>query len=162
MNFLFRDLDRFLGELGPILCFLLVIAFVAVVAFLSALDRAVRQVEPDNRRMDPAQVWLNLIPLFNVIWMVVTIERVGESIRNEFISRGHHKKTESYGKTAGITSIILWLVGILTGSGLGVCLLIFWFFAFMYWVVYWAQISGYARRLKNESPSFSVPEDEGW
>ena len=90
-----RDLEYFLDAgLGGIGCILFVIAFAALVAFLSAALRVLTRVEPENRRMDPGLVWLNLIPFFNLIWMVVTIERVGESIRNEFMARGRHKKSE--------------------------------------------------------------------
>ncbi len=158
-----RFLDEFWRELGPIFCFLLVIAFIAAVAFLASVTRALERVDPENRRMEPALVWLNLIPIFNLLWIVVTVERVGESIRNEFVARGRHKKTESYGKTAGLAAIALWYIGIPFASAFTpVCIVVFWFFAFMYWVVYWAQISGYARRFKSDGGSYAPPQDEGW
>jgi hypothetical protein len=147
---------------GPIGCFLLVIGFIAFVAFLASVDRVVKRVEPENRRMDPGQVWLCLIPGFNLLWIVVMIERVGESIRNEFIARGRHKLSESYGKTAGLAFVFLSWVGIPFAIETTPCVLVFWFFAFIYWVVYWTQISNYARKLNTESGTYSPPPDEGW
>jgi hypothetical protein len=161
MRFWIRDLDDlFLG--GGIGCFLVVIGFIAFVAFLAAADRAIKRVEPENRRIDPGMIWLNLIPLFNLLWMVVTIERLGESIRNEFISRGRHKNSESYGKTSGLAFMILFGIGLPFALGETPCVLLFWFFAFIYWIVYWVQISGYARRLQTEPTAFAPPQDEGW
>jgi hypothetical protein len=154
----FEDLVEF-G--GPFVCLFAVLLFILLVAFLAAVDRVLKRVEPENRRMDPSLVWLNVIPLFNFVWMIVTIERVGESIRNEFVARGRHRSNESYGKTAGLAFVILWDIGLpFAGNGIP-CVFIFWFFAFIYWVVYWAQISGYAWRLRS-TDSYSPPPDEGW
>ncbi len=159
-----RDFDELLaGGLGVVGCFLVVIAFIALVAFLAAAVRVLLRIEPENRRIEPGLVWLNLIPIFNLLWMIVTIERVGESIRNEFQSRGRHRRTESYGKTSGLAFMILWFVGLPFAIGGSPCTFVFWFFAFIYWVVYWAQLSGYAKRLMtSESGSFAAPVDEGW
>ena len=160
---MFRDFFRYLDNgLGGLACILVVIAFIALVAFLAAAVRVLSRVEPENRRMDPGLVWLNLIPLFNLIWMVVTIERVGESIRNEFMARGRHKKSESYGKTSGLACMVLFGIGLPFAFFGTSCALVFWFFAFIYWVVYWAQISGYAKRLKGRGTAFAAPLDEGW
>ncbi|HEY3787729.1 MAG TPA: hypothetical protein VGL71_02690, partial [Urbifossiella sp.] len=64
-----RNLEHLIDELGATSCFLFVLAFIAFLAFLSALDRALKRVDHDNRRMDPALIWLNLIPIFNMLWM---------------------------------------------------------------------------------------------
>lgn len=163
MRFRMRDLEYFLDAgLGGFGCILSVIAFAALIAFLATAVRVLTRVEPENRRMDPGLVWLNLIPFLNLIWMVVTIERVGESIRNEFMARGRHKKSETYGKTSGLTGMILWGISLPFAMFGTQCVLVFWFFACIYGVVYWVQLSGYAGRLKSDSKTFSAPRDEGW
>lgn len=156
-----RDLDFFF-ESG-IGCILFVIAFAAYVVFLAAADRAVKECEPENRRIEPGMVFLALIPVFNLIWLIVIVERVGESLRNEFIARGRHKRSESYGKTAGLACAVLVEIGIPFAIGGTPCALVFWFFAFIYGMVYWVQISGYARRLRSDNAgSYAPPPDEGW
>ena len=158
-----RDLEYFLDAgLGGFGCILSVIAFAALIGFLATAVRVLTRVEPENRRMEPGLVWLNLIPFFNLIWMVVTIERVGESIRNEFMARGRHKKSESYGKTSGLACMILWGISLPFAMFGTPCVLVFWFFACIYGVVYWVQLSGYAGRLKTDSKTFAAPRDEGW
>jgi hypothetical protein len=156
------NLDLLIRQGGPMPCLALVIGFIAFVGFLSSLTRAVNRVEPENRRLDVAQIWLNLIPVFNLLWMVVTIERIGESLRNEFMARGRFKKSESYGKSAGLGWLILADIGLLIVVCGSPCGAVFWPFAFIYWVVYWAQISGHARRLAAESEFDILPKDEGW
>src|SRR5688500_569860 len=84
-----------------------VLVFVLGVSFLAALGRVLRRVEPENRRMEPGQVWLNLIPIFNLVWATVTVERVAESLRNEFRERGMDGPDERYGRTRGLTTLAL-------------------------------------------------------
>lgn len=162
MKHLFRDLSYAFGELGLLPCFLFVVGFVVFVAFLSAVVRVLSLVEPANRRIEPGQVWLNLIPGFNLVWMVVTVERVGESIRNEFVSRGRHKKTEAYGKTSGLAWLMLTGIGLPFGIAESPCVSAFWVIALIYWIAYWVQLSGYARRLRTDNATFSSAADEGW
>ena len=48
-----------------------------------------------------AQVWLNLIPVLNFVWMLVTVERVGGVDPQRADRRGRDRKGEGYGKTVG-------------------------------------------------------------
>jgi hypothetical protein len=162
MHTLERDLEFLLRALGAGACLVLVVVFIVYIAFLSTASRALNAVDRENRRMDPGQVWLNIIPLFNLFWMVVTVERLGESIRNEFTARGKHKASESYGKTAGLACLILTQVGVFFALIEARCGLVFWFFSLIYFLVYWVQISGYARRLTTDGPGYAPPTDEGW
>lgn len=155
-------LFRMLDDLGGIACLGFVVVLAVTVTFLATLARALTRVDPPNRRMDPGLVWLNLIPVFNLIWLVVTVERVGESIRNEMAARGRLKKSDPYGKTAGITGLVLLWFGIflnLVGPPAG---LLLWFFALVYLLVYWAQVSMYSRKLRDQDTAYTPPPDEGW
>ena len=112
--------------------------------------------------MDPGQVWFNLLPVFNLLWLIVTVERVGESIRNELVARGRHRRAESYGKTVGITWLVLLELGLFANLVARPAGIILWAFALIYWVVYWGQISAYSRRLRDENAAYMPPADEGW
>jgi hypothetical protein len=159
MLFFIDDLDRFFPDLDGGGCFIFLILFLILVAFLATVSRVLNRVAEDNRRMDPALVWLNLIPLLNLIWCVVTVERVGESIRNEMTARGRESKTESYGKTAGLTAIVLFSTVLVLPPP---ALIITWPFALIYGVVYWLQLRWYASRLRDDGSAYSPPLDEGW
>jgi len=135
-----------------------------ITTFLSAIARVLRRVEPENRRMGPGQVWLNLIPVFNLVWVVVTVERVAESLRAEFASRGLHGPDEHYGRRAGLRGLVLLAIGLVflylrrpppaAVPTVGVLALI-------HAIVYWRQMTRYADRLKPGTYA-PPPTDEGW
>ena len=62
----------------------LAVYIVVGVFFLLNLRDLLRVVSPQNRAMQPDQVWLNFIPLFNLVWMFITVIRVRDSVQAEF------------------------------------------------------------------------------
>jgi hypothetical protein len=125
-------------------------------AFFAAITRTLRRVSPENRRMEPGQVWLNLIPVFNIVWATVTVERVAESLRNEFRERGMDGPSESYGRGRGLTALVLLLIVVPP-----VVALVTWPVAFGYAIAYWRQLNRYTERLKPGAYS-PPPTDEAW
>jgi hypothetical protein len=137
----------------------LVVVGLAVIAtaFLSALARVLRRVQPEHRRMEPGQVWLNLIPVFNFIWLTVTVERVAESLRNEFAARSLHGPDERYGRRTGLTTLFL-LVSVVPLYPVGI---ITYPLALGFAISYWRQLNRYAERMKPGAYA-PPPTEEGW
>jgi hypothetical protein len=50
------------------ICGILIVALVIGILFLLTLHRALDRCSPRNRTMEPGMVWLNLIPLFSMVW----------------------------------------------------------------------------------------------
>lgn len=142
----------------PLACF--VVACVLVIyllgSFLAAVARTLRRVSPENRRMEPGQVWLNLIPVFNLVWCTVTVERVAESLRNEFRAREMDGPEENYGRPRGLTLLALLASGVLFYPAF-IC----YPAALVYAVLYWRQLNRYAERLRAGAYA-PPPVDEGW
>ena len=134
----------------------LVLALILVASFFSAVARVLRRVSSEHRRMEPSQVWLNLIPVFNFIWWTVTVERVAESLRNEFRERGMDDPEEPYGRRYGLTILVLLATGCLYYP-VFICYPI----AFCYWIAYWRQLNRYAEQLRSGA-YVPPPVDEGW
>ena len=134
----------------------LVLVLVLASSFLAAVGRVLRRVSPEHRRMEPGQVWLNLIPVFNLVWATVTVERVAESLRSEFRERGMDGPDERYGRKSGLTVLALLASGVLFYPAF-ICYPI----AFGYWIAYWRHLNRYAERLKPGAYS-PPPTDEGW
>ena len=134
-----------------------VVALVVALSFLSEVARLLRRVEPDNRRMEPGQVWLNLIPVFNVIWVTVTIERVAESLRAEFSARGLHGPDEKYGRKTGLTLLAL----LASAVPLYPVAIVTYPIAFGYWIAYWKHLNRFSARLKSGAYT-PPPVEEGW
>jgi hypothetical protein len=125
-------------------------------AFLAALARALRAVSPHNRRMDPGQVWLNFVPVFNMVWATVTVERVAESLRAEFRDRGLDTPEEDYGRRLGLLTLVLLASGCLFYP-----ILVCYPIALVRLIQYWRHIARCTARLRS-SDYAPLPVEEGW
>ena len=135
------------AELGIVLCFYglaFLVGFTIHCLFLNSLSKCFKQIAPRTRTMEPGQVWLNLIPLFNLVWMFITIIRLSESLDAEYRSR-RMSGDGDFGKQTGIIYMVLSLIG---------CGCI----GFIFLIMYWVKISGFTKELQ----SGARPRDEGF
>jgi len=133
---------------------LLLVAFLAIALFfLLTQVRTLNLIRPENRRMSPGQVWLQLIPLFGLFYQFSVIVRISDSIRNELNSPtgdsifaeetipSKHRPTYS----VGISYSILFCISIipipLLKGPVSLAGLILW-------VVYWLQLAGYKKKIQ--------------
>jgi hypothetical protein len=157
-----RSILEEIGD-GPLACVLPLLALLAFVAFLAALGRAARLVTAENRRLEPGQVWLNLVPVFTLVWLPITIDRLAESVKRELLDRGQEVEGSTYGRAAGLAWLGCWAVAFLFVAALHGPPPLGWLIGvvgFVCWVSYWAQVNGLAARLK--SRQYTPPADEGW
>lgn len=112
-------------------------ALIAVIFYLLTLQKCLNRIAPANRAMQPPMVWLNLIPLFGVIWNFVTVLKVSESVVKEGQTRGI--AVADGGKTLGLASAILGVCGIIPLLGIP-CVI----GGLVCWIMYWVKISGYS------------------
>ena len=134
--------DEFMIALIASICGFYLIMFLVGIFFLLTLHKALARCHPRNRTMEPGMVWLNLIPLFNIVWMFITAIRVSESLDNEFYDRGWHRRNDDYGKTLGVVTCSL-----LLGGNIGACGLPFLVAWLVCWIIYWVKIAGYGGQL---------------
>ncbi|MBI2808282.1 MAG: hypothetical protein HYX68_25120 [Planctomycetes bacterium] len=66
---------------------------------------ALNAVSPRNRDLEPAMVFLLLIPCFGLIWWFILVMRVGSSLAKEFEERGLEPDGD-FGTLMGILVII--------------------------------------------------------
>jgi hypothetical protein len=133
--------------LAGILTFVLVY-FTLTVLFYLTLHRCLSQIKKSNRDLDPGLVWLNLIPCFVLVWMFITVCRVGGSLRKEFQERGWKTDGEGFGISMGIAYGTLLVLCHIPYLGL-----LFVIPMFISVVIYWMQIAGYCGRLSAEPPA---------
>jgi hypothetical protein len=126
----------------------LLVLLVVNIFFILTLRKALMRCSEENRTMSPGLLWLNLIPLFSLIWNFFIVINVAESLHKEFQKRGI--VAEPYpGKNLGLAFSILaastlvlgWIpiVGGLPGLAGFVC-----------WIIYWIKIAGFSKQI--ESP----------
>jgi hypothetical protein len=130
-----------LPELIVLFVFLIPLLLLPTIFFLLTLQKALNRCAPESRTMTPGQVWLMLIPVFNMVWQFIMVDRVASSLANEFRRRNIVGDAEP-GKSLGlaycilvVTSIIP-VIGILTGIAGLVC-----------GIVYWVKIANYSAQL---------------
>ena len=82
-----------------VLAFLLALGIAVFVLYL--LYDALRAIPPEYRSMEPGQVWLMLIPLFNLVWVFFVTQRIPESYQRFFNSRGRYDVGDA-GKSLGL------------------------------------------------------------
>ncbi len=121
------------------------IGLVIQIFFLLSLSKCLKQVSPRNRRMEPGQVWLNLIPCFNLVWMILTILKIADSLRDEYEDRGLRGDGD-FGRTIGLVYYISQFV----------CGLV----ALIFFIMYWVKIAAYTRELASESRGRGDYDDE--
>ena len=104
--------------------------------FLWTLSKVLKQCSPRNRTMEPGMVWLNLIPCVNVVWQIITVLRITESLEEEYYDRRLRPSDPEHGKTVGM----VWSIGAILGviPYLGVIASLASFICFIiYWVKMW-------------------------
>ena len=116
----------------------IVVGIIISIFFYMTLSKCLKQIKPRNRTMEPGQVWLNFIPLFGIVWLILTILKIAESLKNEYEDRGMRGDGD-YGK----------LMGILFYASNFVCGCVTPIFL----IIYWVKIAGYTKELIADSSS---------
>jgi len=83
-------------------CVLGIIGLVLLILMITTWKNALEACSERNREMSPGQAWLNLIPCFNFIWIILTVIKVSNSLQKEYKDRGIRGDGD-YAKSAGIT-----------------------------------------------------------
>ena len=113
-----------------------------LIFYLITLQNTLIKISPENRRMPPTNVWLSFIPLFGLAWQFVIVDRMADSLKAEFDTKGINVGSNKPGFGIGISYSILFclsifpFVGFLTSIAGLIC-----------WIIYWVQISNYKLQL---------------
>lgn len=131
----------------------LILFLVPAILFLLTQQNTLKVIQPENRLMSPGQVWLQLIPIFNLYWQFVVINRISDSLSRQLYSSGfsfeeqegfqHANREDRPTHGIGIAYCILFcfsiipIIGILGTLGGLVC-----------WIIYWVKLSGYKAKVQ--------------
>jgi hypothetical protein len=91
-----------------------VMAIAIPLGYILTLQAAFKKVQPENRRLRPASVWLLLIPVVNVFWHFYVVWALARSLRKEYRSRDISNDQGTYGLEPGIVVFLinLFLIGL--------------------------------------------------
>ncbi|MBY0514256.1 MAG: hypothetical protein K2P78_10140 [Gemmataceae bacterium] len=137
-----------------IMCVGLLIGLAITIFYILTLTKALNRVRPELRDLEPGQVWLVLIPFFNLYWNFVIAQKVPSSLENEFRERGMHTRGEDYGAGVGkwyaicsIASIVPFVNYVAGPAGL-ICLILFW-----------VKIAGFSKQLAEDGGGGDEDDD---
>ncbi len=118
--------------------FVLGVAFLPAILFLWTLHKTLREIRPENRRMQPSEVWLSLIPLFGLVWQFIVVIRIADSLKDEFLARNISLAEDRPGYTIGLAYCIFFCSSVLPYLGVITALV-----GFVCWIIYWVKISSF-------------------
>lgn len=140
----------------PIIAFIELIVFAVLVIpfifFFLSQQNTLKAIQPQNRTMSPGQVWLQLIPLFGLVWQFIVVTRIADSIQRELSSETtfsfDQQRVPYYNGTKPTYSIgiaycvlfccaIIPFLGILTSIAGLIC-----------WIIYWIQLSDQKNKIQ--------------
>ena len=109
-----------LGILLAVICVVAVITIVVAVFYLLTLQKALNRCSPRNRLMEPALVWLSLVPFVHIVWPFFIAVRVPGSLRNEFRDRRQDDGSD-YGQAIALSSAVIGVISmVLVGMAFAV------------------------------------------
>jgi hypothetical protein len=126
-----------------ILAFILLwlLPLVPLVFYLLTLHRTLAACAPENRRMEPGLVWLQIIPVFGAVWQFFVVLAVSGSLDAEFRRRGIPAEPNP-GQSLGLPMCILSVCAIIPVLGLLAVLA-----GAVCWILYWVRITGFKNQL---------------
>jgi len=145
-------------SLGPYFQIVLLLGFlVPMIFFFLTQQQTLKLIHPLNRCMPPERVWLQLIPLFGLVWQFLVIIRISDSIRKELNTPtgdsifaetsipADHRPTY----IAGMLYAALFCISVVPGFPFlkGIAALA----AMAAWIGYWVQLSGYKKQLEERA-----------
>ena len=118
------------------------IILIPAIFYLITLQNTLKAVSPENRKMEPGMVWLLLIPLFNIIWNFIVVNRMADSIQAELQKKGAgvtERPAYNVGIAMCIIGCVTWIPvvgGLVSIVGL-IC-----------WIIYWIKIAEFKKKIE--------------
>ncbi len=141
-----------LGIFGPAQAIFLVLLFFIIIGgsililvfYLLNMQNLLKQIKTENRLVEPGNVWLMFIPLFNLIYPFILYPRICDSVKKEFEDRGMEESGD-YGRSIGITLPILGLCGFIPFLGVLASIA-----SIVLFIIFWVKLAGYKNALNQK------------
>lgn len=153
---MFNEFESLYGS-GFMQIFLIaaLLGLVVTVFYLITLQKTLQAISPQNRLMPPANVWLLLIPIFNLVWQFIVINKIADSIKLECmhlnIPTDEDRPTQKIGNTKNVLSIC----GII--PTIGIFLSIAWLIC---WIIYWVKVAEYKKMILSNQNNFLMDVEQ--
>ncbi len=134
-------------------------AIVALILYLLYLQKILKMIRPENRRMHPGHVWLTIIPFFGYYYQFVLISKLADSIKAELSSRGVHSPSKP-GYSVGLVMAITTCVTALPTDQIPYLGELSLIAALVTWIIYWATMARFKKQIETNQGSDTNPAME--
>jgi hypothetical protein len=121
-----------------------------------SLQKALQAVSEENRKMPPGQVWLLLIPLFNIIWSFIVVAKIADSFHDELARLNIYSSDPRPTYNIGIAHSSLTLCGFIPLLG-GVASLA----GFVCWIIYWVKVNECRKLIEANQNNMMLDAERG-
>ncbi len=137
-----------MSPLGSILILLVIFIIILIpitvlVFYLLNLQNLLKTIKEENRDVEPANVWLMFIPLFNIVYAFILYPKISSSVKKEFESRGISNNDDG-AKNLGLAFAITGAVAILPIPFLNIIIALGNLVLFIIW---WVKTAGFKNKL---------------
>jgi hypothetical protein len=137
---------------------ILLLVLIPGIFYLLTLQNTLKAISPEGRMMPPANVWLLLIPVFNIVYHFIVVGRIADSIKNECIRLNIPLQEDRPTYNLGLTMLLIYIastilsysriLGTLSGVGSIACL--------VYWIMYWVKVNNYRKLIIANRDNFML------
>lgn len=107
------------------------IFIIPYILYINTLQATLKEIRKENKTISEGSLWLLLIPVFNLIWHFIVVNKISDSLEKEAKSRNLYFGEIKPGHSIGIAMCILNIIPYLN------------FIGFILWIIYWAKINSY-------------------
>ncbi|MBV6879037.1 hypothetical protein NG800_003100 [Epilithonimonas ginsengisoli] len=111
------------------------IFIIPYIFYILTLQSTLKEIKFENRTLSDGSLWLLLLPIFNLIWHFIVVNKIASSLANEARSRNLNLGEIKPGQSIGIAMCILNMIPYLNVIG------------FILWIVYCVKINSYRNLL---------------
>ncbi len=123
------------------------IFFLTAIFFLLTLQKTLQAVSPENRRMPPSNVWLMFIPLFNIVWQFIMVDKISQSLAAECAKLSIPTKDTKPTYNIGLAWNICNTLSFIPFVGLA---------ALVTFILYWVKVSEFKTLMKANQNNFML------
>lgn len=129
----------------------LIILILPGIFFLLTLQKTLEAISNENRAMPPGNVWLMLIPLFNIVWQFIMVDKIAQSITAECAKLNIHQTDAKPTYNIGLAWNICNILSFIPFVGLA---------ALVTFILYWVKVADYKKLIIANKNNFMLDAEK--
>lgn len=136
------------GNISAFQFLFLALFLIPGILFLLTLQNTLKAISPENRKMPPSNVWLLFIPLFNIVYQFIMVDKIAKSIGAECFRLNIPVKDEKPTYSVGLAWNICNCITFIPFIGALAALTMF--------IVYWVRVNQFKNLVKANHDNYML------